>query len=114
MGEPLRNVPVIVHHKSLGYLLAWLGMREVGYLEPKPGLPPTTAHLADLARRLEAEPARAVLRSAYEDPRASEWLSERAKMPAVILPYTVGGSERAADLFALFDDTLARLLAIGR
>ena len=51
-----------------------------------------------------------ILRAAYNDQRASEWLSERAGIPAVMLPSTVGGSDRAKDLFSLFDDTVDRLL----
>ena len=113
-GASLAGMPLVVQHKDLTYLLDWLRMREVGTLEPKPGLPPTTAHLGALLTRLGSEPAQAVVRSAYSDPRAAEWLAERARIPAVTLPYTVGGSERAKDLFGLFDDTLARLLAVPR
>jgi zinc/manganese transport system substrate-binding protein len=85
-------------------------LREVGSLEPKPGLPPTASHLSELLANLGRDPAKAVVRSAYSDPRAAQWLSERAKIPALTLPFTVGGSERAKDLFGLFDDTLSRLL----
>jgi len=49
--------------------------------------------------------------AAYQDPRASEWLSRNAGIPAVRVPFTVGGTDGAKDLFGLFDDTLARLLA---
>jgi zinc/manganese transport system substrate-binding protein len=86
----------------------------VGALEPKPGLPPTTAHLGELLGRLEKEPAKVILRSSYSDPRASEWLAQRARIPAVVLPFTVGGSDRAKDLFGLYDDTLSRLLEVAR
>jgi zinc/manganese transport system substrate-binding protein len=113
-AAPLKGMPVVVYHKDLSYLLAWLGMREVGALEPKPGIPPSTAHLAELLEALKKSPARAVVRSAYNDPRAAEWLAERAKIPAVMVPYTVGGSDRAKDLFGLYDDTLARLLAVTK
>ena len=113
-AEPLKGTPVVVNHKDLSYLIAWLGMREVAALEPKPGLPPTTAHLSDLLGRLAKDPAKAVVRSAYSDPRAGEWLAERAKIPSVVLPFTVGGSEKAQDLFGLFDDTLSRLLTLTR
>jgi zinc/manganese transport system substrate-binding protein len=113
-AEPLRGMAVVVHHKDLSYLIAWLGLREVAALEPKPGLPPTAAHLSELLARLAKDPAKAVVRSAYSDPRASEWLSERARIPALVLPFTVGGSERATDLFGLFDDSLARLLSVAR
>jgi zinc/manganese transport system substrate-binding protein len=105
---------VVVYHRDLSYLIRWLGLREVGSLEPKPGLPPSTAHLTELVARLAREPAKAVLRSAYNDPRAAEWLAERAKIRAVVLPFTVGGTERATDLFGLYEDTLARLLEASR
>jgi len=104
---PLKDVPVITHHKNMTYLLHWLGMRELGSLEPKPGLPPTTAHLTSLLRT----PAKLVVRAAYNDARPAEWLGERAKIRVVVLPYTVGGNDKAKDLFSLFDDTIGRLLA---
>jgi len=113
-AAPLKGLPVVVHHKTFSYLVAWLGMREVGALEPKPGLPPSTASLTELLARLKQTPAKVVVRAAYEDPRPSAWLAERAGIPAVMLPFTVGGSDRAKDLFALYDDTLARLLAVSR
>ena len=113
-AAPLKDLPVVVHHRDFTYLIAWLGMREVGALEPKPGLPPSTASLADLLAKLKATPAKAVVHAAYNDPRPAAWLAERAGIPAVILPYTVGGSDKAKDLFSLFDDTLARLLAAAR
>lgn len=51
-----------------------------------------------------------ILRAAYNEGRGAQWLSERARIPVVTLPYTVGGSERAKDLFGLFDDTMDQLL----
>lgn len=110
-AAPLNGIAVVVYHKDLSYLLRWLGMREVGSLEPKPGVPPTTGHLSELLAKLQREPAKMILRSAYADPKAAVWLSERAKLPAVTLPYTVGGNEQAKDLFGLFDDSIQRLLA---
>jgi len=113
-GAPLKGMPIVVYHKDLTYLVRWLGLREVGSLEPKPGLPPTASHLSELLANLGRDPAKAVVRSAYTDPRAAQWLSERANIPALTLPFTVGGSERAKDLFGLFDDTLARLLTVAK
>lgn len=108
---PLKGVAVVVHHRNLSYLLDWLGMREAGTLEPKPGIEPSAAHLSALLAQLQARPAKMVLRGSYQDARASEWIAERGKLAAVMLPYTVGGSERAKDLFSLFDDSISRLLA---
>lgn len=113
-AAPLKGMKIVVHHKNFSYLEDWLGLREVAQLEPKPGLPPTTSHLSELLERLGKDPVKAVVRAAYNDPQASEWLSARAKIPAVMLPFTVGGSDKAKDLFSLYDDTLARLLAVPR
>lgn len=113
-AAPLKGMPLVVYHKNMTYLEQWLGMREVGELEPKPGLPPTTAHLAELLALLQKDPAKAVVRAAYNEPRAVDWLSEHAKIPAVMLPFTVGGTDRAKDLFGLFDDTVAKLLAVAK
>src|SRR4051812_14941105 len=113
-AAPLKDMPVVVYHKDLSYLVNWLAMREIGALEPKPGIPPSTAHLGELLEQLRRTPAKAVVRSAYNDPRPADWLAERAKIASVLLPYTVGGTERAKDLFGLYDDTLARLLVVGQ
>lgn len=110
-AAPLKGVPVVSQHKAFVYLYDWLGLKEVAVLEPKPGVEPTAAHLQTVLAALKAQPARVVLYAAYLDPRPSEWLSKNAGIPAVKLPFTVGGSEGARDLFGLFDDTLARLLA---
>ena len=113
-AAPLKGLTIVVYHRDLTYLVNWLGLREAGSLEPKPGLPPSGAYLTELVAKLAREPARAIVRGAYNDPRAAEWLSERTKIPVVVLPYTVGGTDRAKDLFGLYDDTLARLLAVSR
>jgi zinc/manganese transport system substrate-binding protein len=105
----LRGVPVVVQHKSFTYLIAWLGLKEVAALEPKPGVEPTTAYLATVLESLQRDPVKMVIRAAYQSSRASQWVVERAKINAVVLPFTVGGDDEAKDLFTLFDDTLARL-----
>jgi zinc/manganese transport system substrate-binding protein len=90
-------------------------MKEIMNLEPKPGMPPTAGHLAELLSTLQSQPADTIIRMAYNDPKAPQWLSERTKIPVAELPFTVGGTSEAKDLFSLFDDTIARLRkATGR
>jgi zinc/manganese transport system substrate-binding protein len=109
-AAPLKGVSVVVQHKGFPYLENWLGLREVAALEPKPGVEPTSAHLTEILEQLQREPAKMILRATYSDDRSSEWLAGRAKIPAVALPYTVGGNDKAKDLFSLFDDTVQQLL----
>ena len=109
-AAPLKGAAIVVQHKAFPYLSDWLGLKEVATLEPKPGVEPSSGHLAEVLEQLKRQPARMVIRAAYNDDRASQWLAERAKIPAVALPFTVGGDDRARDLFGLFDDTVQRLL----
>lgn len=110
-AAPLRGVPVLVQHAAFPYLTQWLGLREVGVLEAKAGVEPSARQLAEVLARLSSQPARMVLRPAYQHDAPSRWIGERAKLPVVTLPFTIGGTPEAVDLESLFDDTLRRLLA---
>ena len=112
LAAPLKGVPIVVYHKDFSYFINWAGMREAGSLEPKPGIPPTPAHLAGLVEQMKRAPASVIVYSPNNDPRAAQFLSERTGIPALMVPFTVGGNEKAKDLFGLFDETIARLLAV--
>ena len=109
-AAPLKGMPIVVQHRAFPYLEDWLGLKQVAALESKPGVEPSVGHLAQVVAQLKNTPARAVIRAAYQNPRPAQWLSERADVPVVVVPFTVGGSARAKDLFGLFDDTLEQLL----
>ena len=106
---PLKGMNIVVQHQAFPYLEDWLGLKQVAVLEPKPGVEPSISHLAEIAAQLKTTPAKMVIRAAYQSPRPAQWLSEHAAIPVVVVPFTVGGSTRAKDLFGLFDDTLDQL-----
>ena len=105
----LKGMPVVVHHTSFAYLENWLGLKRILTLEPKPGLPPTAAHLESSLKLLRSNPGRVILRSPYDLEKASLWLSKKTDIPAIELPYTVGGCDDCDDLYSLYDRTLALL-----
>ena len=113
-AAPLKDLPIVVQHQGFPYLENWLGLRQVAALEPKPGIEPSSSHLSAVLKQLQQQPAKMVIRAAYNDGRGTQWLAERSGLPVVVLPFTVGGNERAKDLFSLFDDTVARLLAAAK
>jgi len=113
-AAPLKGVGVVVIHRDQVYLCDWLGLKELAAIEPKPGVPPSAGYLAQLVTKLTATPPKMIMRSAYNDPKAADWLAERIHAPVVLLPYAVGGTPEAKDLFGLFDDTLNRLLAANK
>ncbi len=110
---PLKDMAVVQQHRD-PYLRAWLGLLSVGELESIPGVEPTAAHLSALLARLDQTPARMILRPIYFSPRPGAWLAERARIPVVELPFTVGGTPGARDLFGLYEDTLNRILEAAR
>jgi zinc/manganese transport system substrate-binding protein len=113
-AAPLRDMPVVIMHRDQSYLRRWLGLRELAAIEPKPGVPPSAGYLGELVTKLAATPPKMFLLNAYNDPKAANWLANRVHAPAVVLPYSVGGSAGAKDLFGLFDDTLAKLLGAAQ
>jgi zinc/manganese transport system substrate-binding protein len=107
----LKGTTVVVIHKDQAYLCRWLGLEQRAAIEPKPGVPPSAGYLADLVKQLSAAPPHMILRNAYNDAKAADWLSRKIGAPVVLLPFSVGGTPEARDLFGLIDDTLDRLLA---
>lgn len=107
----LRGRNYLVFHDAWPYLFAWLGAGQSGTLEPLPGVPPSSQHLAKLAAQVKAEPVAAILHTTYDDRKAVDWLARNGKVCAIELPYTVGGSAKATDLATFYQDILGRLTA---
>lgn len=108
-AAPLKGIAVVSQHKAWAYLYDWLGLREVATLEPKPGIEPSVAQLARVRDQAAASRPRMVIRAVYNSARPAEWFAKEAKVPAVVLPFTVG-APAADDLTALFETTVQRLL----
>lgn len=105
----LKGMPVIVHHKSWAYLVEWLGLKQVATLEPRPGIQPTPSHLNAVLQTARAQPVKAILRTPYDPPDASEWLSAKVGVPALALSYTVEKNAAPGSLAAMFDEMLTQL-----
>jgi len=110
MTRPLKHLPIVVHHESWIYLEDYLKMEQLATLEDKPGIPPTSGHLVSILDSMKLRPAKVIIHAAYQSEKPAHWLSEKTQIPAVKLPFTVGGTEQASDLFSLYDDTFKRLL----
>lgn len=108
-AAPLKGQRMVVHHRDWVYLFDWLGIEIAGALEPKPGLPTSAGHLVALKKSLAEKPAKMIVYTAYQNPRAAKRFAEMSNLPAVELPYTVGGADDVHDLFSLFEVTIKRL-----
>lgn len=108
-AKALKDHQVIAYHSSFRYLFNWLGIEQVADLEPKPGLVPTSGHLASLLKRAEQRDILAVVVASYQDERGAKWLGEKANLPVLILPMSVGGNDASQDLFSLYDSVISLL-----
>nr|WP_233132588.1 zinc ABC transporter substrate-binding protein [Paraferrimonas haliotis] len=108
----LKGSKVIGYHSSFRYLYNWLGMKQVADLEPKPGLPPTSAHLAKLVKVAEQQKPIGIIVASYQDPRGAEWLENRTGVKGEILPMSVGADDSVTDLFTLYDSVINKLLEL--
>lgn len=115
-AAPLRGLRVAAQHTTFAYLWRWLGVEQVADLEPRPGLPPTPGHLQQVLERSRAAPPRAVVVSAYQDPRSAQWLAQQLGAGATVLqlPSTVTEEAPANTLASFYDHLLERLLQAAR
>ncbi|HEY9050595.1 MAG TPA: zinc ABC transporter substrate-binding protein [Gammaproteobacteria bacterium] len=106
----IKNKAYAVDHKSWIYLADWLHIDMSTSIEPKPGIPPGSEHLSQLIKLIKEKNIQKIFYSAHANPRAAQWLANQTGVPAIELPYTVGGNDKAENLFSLFDETLRLLL----
>lgn len=110
-AKPLAGSRVIAYHSNYRYLFQWLEIEQVADLEPKPGIPPSSSHLASLLTIADEESILAIIISSYQSDRGANWLAERSGLPVLVLPMTVGGNEQSTDLFTLYDSVINILLS---
>jgi zinc/manganese transport system substrate-binding protein len=109
-AAPLRGAKIVTYHKSWSYVAGWLGMQEIGYIEPKPGVPPSTQHTADLIAFMRKEGARLVLEESFYPRNLAQLVAEKGGARLAILPSDVGAAPGIKTYFDLVDAVLAELL----
>lgn len=109
----LQGMKVIAYHSTFRYLFDFTGIDSVADLEPKPGLPPTSSHLASLLKLANQGDISAIVVASYQDQRGANWLAEKSNLPVVVLPLSVGGNQQSDDLFSLYDSALDLLIKIN-
>jgi zinc/manganese transport system substrate-binding protein len=108
---PLAGSKVVEYHRSWVYLLDWMGFVSVGALEPKPGIPPSAAHVAALLMQTRNQSVRFVFREAYHSDRLSQVFATKARARLLDLPTMVGAEPGITTLWDKWDRIVARLTA---
>jgi zinc/manganese transport system substrate-binding protein len=109
-AAPLRGKSVIQYHRLFDYFAARTGLKIVGELEPKPGIPPTSRHLEELIAANAAGGLFKIITDPYHEQKTAQGLSQKISVPWVLLPQDVGATPGAQNTFGLFDTLLANVL----
>lgn len=110
----LRGRKVVTYHKSWSYLSRWLGLVEVGYIEPKPGIPPPMSHVAQLVGMMRREGVKLVLMESFYSRATAQEVARLAGGQLVVLPSDVGATAQAKDYFSLVDQVVQLLANAAR
>ncbi len=106
---PLKGRTFVAYHKYFEYLAHEFGFRIIGYIEPKPGIPPSAAHIEELVEAMKKEnPAGILVTPAYGREEA-ESLSSKTGVKAVALPHDVGSLPGTYDLISFWDKVVSSL-----
>jgi ABC-type Zn uptake system ZnuABC Zn-binding protein ZnuA len=113
-AEPLKGLEIVTYHNSWPYLGRFLGIKTVGFVEPKPGIEPTASHIAELIDLMKSRGIRVIGKEPYFADKAPRVIAAGTGARIVDLPPSVGSSEGASDYFSLFDTLLSRLSSVAR
>ena len=110
----LHGVPLVAYHNSWAYFARRFRLDFVGFVEPKPGVPPSPFHLASLISLMQARKARIIVRQPHEPERDVAFLAKRTGSKVVVLAASVGALPGAHDYLSLFDANVAALIAAAK
>jgi ABC-type Zn uptake system ZnuABC Zn-binding protein ZnuA len=106
---PFRGVELVTYHKEWEYLMKWLSLSVVGYVEDKPGIPPTPRHLEELVQTMQQRKVKALLASNYTNPNVPKSIADKTGAKLVALASSVGGEETIRNYGDLFDAIVGKL-----
>jgi zinc/manganese transport system substrate-binding protein len=101
-----RGVKIVTYHKSFDYLAQRFGLVVVDALEPKPGIPPSPTHLAELVPRMKAEGVRLILVETYRERETSDFVAGKTGARVLALPTMPDGK---GDYVALIDQDVSKI-----
>jgi zinc/manganese transport system substrate-binding protein len=107
--KPFRGEKIVEYHKIFDYFLHRFGFTIVGTVEPLPGIPPTTKHIADAEKLIEREHVKFIFQDVYNPQDASTYLSKRLNVKLIVLPHDVGAVKEADNVFNVFNEIVRRL-----
>jgi zinc/manganese transport system substrate-binding protein len=103
MMAPYKGAKVITYHRSWTNFADAFGLDVIGFVEPKPGIPPTPQHTLDVINAMKAQNIKIIMVEPYFDTKTPNSIASKSGAKVLIMPPSVGGVPEAADFFKLFD-----------
>jgi zinc/manganese transport system substrate-binding protein len=107
---PYMGAKVVTYHRSFPNFAARFGLDIIGYVEPKPGIPPSPQHTLDLIAEMKRQNVKLVLIEPYFDSKTPNAIARATGAEVVVMPPSVGGVKEASDYVALFDHDIRILV----
>jgi zinc/manganese transport system substrate-binding protein len=109
---PLKGKPVVTYHKSWIYFSDWTGLVEAGFIEPKPGIPPSPDHIVKLVALMKLKNVGLIIMEPYYPHGVGDEVARQSGAKLLVLPTEVQGAQGADDYIKLFD-TIVTSLPMG-
>jgi len=100
---PYKGTKLVTYHRSWPNFMERFGLNVIGYVEPKPGIPPTTSHTVELIQEMKGQGAKVIVVEPYFDTKTPKAIAQQVGGEVLVLAPSVGGSKEAADYIGLFE-----------
>lgn len=107
---PFKGAKIVTYHNSWPNFTKHFGLNVVGFIEPKPGIPPSPSHTFDLINTMKEQKVKVILMEPYFDRKTPDFIAQRAGAQVVVMYPSVGGTAGADDYLKLFDRNIADLI----
>jgi len=107
----IKGQPVVAWHTSWRYFAEYTGMNIVGFMEPKPGVPPSPSHLAGLIQTMKQSGAKVIIMEPFYDKKTADFVASKTGAKVLVLPPSVGGTKGLDDYIQLMTSDIHQLAA---
>jgi zinc/manganese transport system substrate-binding protein len=107
--KPYAGRKVVTYHRSWPNFAEHFGLNVVGYVEPRPGIPPSPQHTVELIGQMKREGMKVIMVEPYFDLKTPNSIARETGAVVVVLMPSVGGEKEITDYFKLFDYDIAKL-----
>jgi ABC-type Zn uptake system ZnuABC Zn-binding protein ZnuA len=107
---PYRGAKIVTYHRSWSNFVKRYGLDVVGFVEPKPGVPPSPSHIFQLINLMKANKVKVIVVEPYFDLKTPNSIAERTGAKVIVFYPSVGGKPELSDYFKLFDRNVETLV----